>query len=618
MSDPIPPPSAPEARRRSGFDPNQLRAILWLRSRISRNQWGKAGRFGRFLSILFTLAGVVVALGGLAFGIFAGSLGLESAADWEILLVWDTIAAVFLFFWVGYLLVDVQRSETIDATKLLHLPVTPGQVFVLNYVASWVSPMLIIAAPGMIGLAVGLAIGRGARYLWLVPLIFGFLGIVTSFTYWLRGWLAGLMVNPRRRRSILVGLGMSVVLLSQLPNLWFNVIRTPARARPPRTITEVTPPAEGTAPANSAESEKESPKDLLLRPVTLLVHRIVPLLWLPGGAFSLVRGSVWPAALGAAGSAAIGAWALRRAHRSALRAYLGADDSGGPAKRAAVAARGAAGTASTATANAAKRKPLIERSLPFVSEQTSAVAVATLRCYLRAPEARMGLTMPFVMLVCFGAMALRPGVVTEPFQPLLPGGMVVAILFGWVQFAVNQFGFDRSGFRALLLSPVPRRHILLAKNLTLLIPSLLVQVMISAVLIALGRHDLELIAAAGAQYLTGFLLLCLLGNWASVAAPYRVSQGTMRRPKLSRKAVITGLMLVVSFPLSMLPAIAPSILGAACRAFDSLPGVPVALLSSLLLLAATALLYALLLGAQGRYLETHEREVLEVVTHEIE
>ena len=34
-----------------------------------------------------------------------------------------------------------------------------------------------------------------------------------------------------------------------------------------------------------------------------------------------------------------------------------------------------------------------------------------------------------------------------------------------VQFLANQFGFDRDGFRALILSPADRRLILLGKNL---------------------------------------------------------------------------------------------------------------------------------------------------------
>lgn len=587
------------ALARFGLHTGHLRTILWLRRRISRNQWSRAGSFAKFLHVGFVALGAVVSIGGLALGIGLGiALSGPSGAlrdPEKLLAIWDVLVGVFLFFWVGYLLVDVQRSETVDAAKLLHLPVTHGQVFVLNYLAAWVTPMVIATAPGLLGFAIGLSMGIGARFLWLVPLVLGFFILVTSFTYWLRGWLAALMANPRRRRSILVGVGMGVVLLSQLPNIWFNVLEPPERAR------SVSTTADGSAGA--VEPGRTS----------RIVHRVVPILWLPGGAAALARGNVWPAALGAAGSLALGAWALRRAHRSALRAYLGVESA--PART-----RGTrdAIAGPTARRTGRARRPLVERSLPFVSGQTSAIAMATLRSYLRAPESRMGLAMPFVMLVCFTAMVFRPGVLGKGFEPLLPGSLATCLLFGWLQFSVNSFGFDRGGFRALLLSPVPRRRILLGKNLALLVPSAIVQGIVTVVLLLLGRYGADLVAAGLLQFLTGFLVMSTIGNWASVAAPYRISQGTMRRPKLSRKAVVTGLAIAVTFPIAQLPALAPSLIEAACRALAILPGVPIALLTAPLFLALAIALHSLLLGEQGRHLARREQEVLEIVTHEIE
>ncbi len=57
----------------------------------------------------------------------------------------------------------------------------------------------------------------------LLPLVFGFFFMVTAWTYCLRGWLAALMVNKRRRRAIIVGVTMAFMLLAQLPNLLINV-----------------------------------------------------------------------------------------------------------------------------------------------------------------------------------------------------------------------------------------------------------------------------------------------------------------------------------------------------------------------------------------------------------
>ena len=56
----------------------------------------------------------------------------------------------------------------------------------------------------------------------LLPLVLGFVFMITAWTYCLRGWLAALMVNKRRRRTVIVWVTMVFVLLCQLPNLVFN------------------------------------------------------------------------------------------------------------------------------------------------------------------------------------------------------------------------------------------------------------------------------------------------------------------------------------------------------------------------------------------------------------
>ena len=50
-------------------------------------------------------------------------------------------------------------------------------------------------------------------------------------------------------------------------------------------------------------------------------------------------------------------------------------------------------------------------------------------------------------------------------RPLMAYGATVFLLTISLQLTGNQFGYDRSGFRAFVLSPIPRREILLGKNL---------------------------------------------------------------------------------------------------------------------------------------------------------
>ena len=82
---------------------------------------------------------------------------------------------------------------------------------------------LIVFLPGMAALSLGLVFGRGPAMLLLFPLLAAFFLMVTGLTYQFQGWLAALMVNPRRRRTVIVLLTMAFVLVFQLPNL-FNIL----------------------------------------------------------------------------------------------------------------------------------------------------------------------------------------------------------------------------------------------------------------------------------------------------------------------------------------------------------------------------------------------------------
>jgi len=75
--------------------------------------------------------------------------------------------------------------------------------------------------------------------------VLGVIFMVTAWTYCLRGWLAALMVNKRRRRAIVAGVTFGSILLIQLPNILSNLMRARDRHRP-RTV-ESAPADEETA-----------------------------------------------------------------------------------------------------------------------------------------------------------------------------------------------------------------------------------------------------------------------------------------------------------------------------------------------------------------------------------
>src|SRR5881628_575577 len=269
----------------------QLRTVLWLRWRLTRNQWSRrGGGLSAVLTMLAVVTGFVMALGGGVAGTIAGAVGLSKAPPQIMLLVWDVIIFIFLFLWILGVLAEIQRSETIDLGRLLHLPVSLKWIFVVNYLASHLTLSVIVFLPGALGLCAGLLWGRGWTMILMVPLVLGFVFMITAWTYCLRGWLVSLMVNKRRRRSILMGVTLAAVLLGQLPNLYFNVILRHDR-RQPGQFQPDQQEMPSSAPKGSGGLGGPSP-------ALLKAHRYLPPFWVAYGAMRLVEGNAWPAVWG--------------------------------------------------------------------------------------------------------------------------------------------------------------------------------------------------------------------------------------------------------------------------------------------------------------------------------
>src|SRR5580765_547743 len=293
----------------------QLSTILWLRWRLTRNQWAKSGGVGAVMAGIVAVLMAMLSITGFVGGWAVGALGMGDVSPMALMFVWLGLTAALGFFWMIGLLQELQRSESIDLQRLMHLPVALGQIFVVNYVASHAAISLALIVPAMMGLAIGLAISRGPAMLLMIPLALCMVFMITAWTYYLRGWLATLMSNPRRRRAVIMGVTLAFVLMAQLPNLIITMTRTD---RPTRGTVE-------TAAQREARKASDSERLVLL----VKAENFIPPLWVAAGARGLAEGRVLPALLGTLGCFAIGAYGLRRAYLSTLRFYQG--DSGGKA-----------------------------------------------------------------------------------------------------------------------------------------------------------------------------------------------------------------------------------------------------------------------------------------------
>jgi ABC-2 type transport system permease protein len=576
----------------------QLKTILWLRWRLTGNQWRRTGGLGAVFAAVILAAGLGLGTITFAGGLLSGALAMREGKPDVIMLVWLGVTAVFLFFWLIGLLSELQRSETIDLQRLLHLPVALGQLFVVNYLASLASLSIVLALPAMTGLALGLTYSRGIAMLLLLPLSWSMVFMVSAWTYCLRGWLAALMNNPRRRRAIIMGITAGFILLGQLPNLYINVLGGLDRSKQTKGGT-------------SEEARRERREAEQARKEHLMTaQKFVPPLWVSYGALTLAEHRVLPAILGTIGCFGLGVLGLKRAYRHTLNAYQGVT-TGKPR----------ATPAETATASAAAPKTtLIELRLPIVPEQAAAVALGTFKSMQRAPEVKMALGTGFLVTLILCAMVFfRAGPkIPEVAKPFAVTGSMAFSLFMLVQFFANQFGFDRQGFRAYVLSPIDRRLILFGKNLaTWPVGAVFGLVLLMAQSFWLKLPIVDALAALF-QLVTLLLLGSLGGNLLSILVPFRVQAGSLKPTKMPALAAIIMVVCQMLFPIIMVPVFAPPLLELLWRYVGWPALVPVNLIGSVIMAALTALFYWQTLGSYGRLLQQREIKILNTVTAEQE
>jgi hypothetical protein len=571
--------------------------MLWLRWRLTRNQWSRGGGLNAAIALVVLVVALVLALVGGVGGVTAGALALSGASPQVAMLTWDGLVALFLLFWMMGLVTDMQRSEIIDVRHLLHLPIALRDAFLLNYLASHLSLSLAIMLPAMLGLTAGLVLGRGPAMLLLVPLVLAFFFMITAWTYCLRGWLATLMVNKRRRRAIIMAVTMAFVLLVQLPNVAFNVWNRGRFANLPRTAS---------AMEQWAKRDAENRAALVF--VLDQAHLYVPVLWLPRGARALAQGDASPALWCILGMGALGTWGLRRAYRGTLRFYGGVET--GKVAPAPPAARTIDATG----------KILVEWNLPAIPQDAAAMALATFRSISRAPEVKMVLMMNVILLVFLGTSVLLSSGKGFPAggKPLAASTAVGVAFLGLMHVMFNHFGFDRDGFRALVLSPTSRGRILLGKNLALLPVALVVFAVYLGLATVLARLRAMDVLTAGFEFVGAFLATSVLGNVASILVPHRIAAGSLNPTKTAGTTVLVVMASQLFLVLAMLPVFLPAGLELLGDGLHWRGGAAIALVCAVLLAALSALLYWRTLPPLGRLLQRREQRILQVVTQEVE
>jgi ABC-2 type transport system permease protein len=247
------------------------------------------------------------------------------------------------------------------------------------------------------------------------------------------------------------------------------------------------------------------------------------------------------------------------------------------------------------------------------------VATAAFRSLTRAPEAKMMLLAPIIMVVVFGGVLMtRAGSPPEALRPLMAIGAATMIVLMSVQLIGNQFGYDRAGFRAYVLCPSPRREILLGKNLAFA-PLVLGFGFFAVLLIGIVYPmRIDHYPAAIAQLLSMFLVFCMLANVLSIFAPIAMAAGSVQPQNVKMVPVLLQFVFLMFFPVALVPVLLPIGVEVLVEEVGEVRGLPVSLVLSLMILTIVMLVYRRVLTWQGEWLETREQKILEVVTSKAE
>jgi hypothetical protein len=605
----------------------QFQTFVWLRWRLQVNQLKRGGIANAVIMAILAVSCLFLAAFLFVVSFLVGLFALPQASPTVVMLVWDGLVVGFLFFWTVGLITELQRSEAVSLDKFMHLPVSPAGAFLLNYLSSLVSLSLVVFVPPMVGLSLALVFAKGPAMLALWPLVAAFLLAVTALTYQFQGWLAALMVNKRRRRTVIVLVTMAFVLLCQVPNL-INILQPWKKQQQPdafdagwrerqaelqreRVAGKITPvdyqrrqkELQEEHQAHAEETNRRTWQEI--EHSARLINLAVPPGWLPFGAGASAEGNHLPALLGTLGLGLIGTVSLWRSYRTTMRLYTG-QFSAGKMRPVAVAAPPQGGKAPAR---------LLERQLPWLSEQASAITLSAFRSLLRAPEAKMLLLTPILLVVIFGSMFLAQSVnLPEDLRPLLAFGVLMMILVSMVQLVGNQFGFDRNGFRVFVLCAAPRREILLGKNLAIAPFAFALAMVALAVLQAVYPMRLDRFLATIPQLLSMYLLFCLLANGLSIFAPMRIAAGSLKPSNAKMIPMLLQGAVVFLMPVSMAPTLLPLGVEVLLEQLGWAHGLPVCLALSVLECLAVVGIYRLVLTWQGRVLQSREQAILQAVT----
>ena len=550
---------------------SQLLTLIWLKWRLLRNSLRSSkavvNRVASILGMLLALfAALIVALllGVAAYALsqpdalgdaFRRSASRNASASASAEFIFFSMFGLIYLMWATVPL-SIGGSKQFDAGKLLMYPITLRKLFAVDFLSELTTLHSVFAIPAVIAICVGVAIGTGnttAALLTAIPaILFG-----VALSKWLSTTIGSLLRRKRARGETIVALigaiaGLSAAVAGQVAPILFK------HAESFRSL-RWTPPGAAAF--------------LLVGDANDTIAYAIAFITLSAYGVALVVLTYW----------------------IARRAALGMEGRRRP-KTAAVAetVHGYAGW-----------------HLPLVSGELSAVVEKELRYTMRNAQVRMMALMPLILIVIRVVNAQRlgtgdtaaPGIFLTYGAGLLATGGVLYVFLILAGLSCNHFAFEEGGMRALILSPVDRRKILLGKNIAITILALVfATILLTLNAIVFRDLDAPKLLFICLSFVSFAALSSTIGNWLSIRFPKR-----MRFGKRLNVSGVAGLLLIPMVIVLSTPPLLATLVGIFTRSlvYEYL---------ALLVLAALSVgFYFLMLNFQGRSLQKREIDILEAV-----
>jgi hypothetical protein len=187
------------------------------------------------------------------------------------------------------------------------------------------------------------------------------------------------------------------------------------------------------------------------------------------------------------------------------------------------------------------------------------------------------------------------------------------LLIGMIGPVGNQFAFDRAGFRAFVLSPIPRRDVLMGKNLSVVPYAIVATVVVVAVSQWFSPMRIDHVVAILLQTITMYLVICVAGNLLSILGPMALKPGSGMPAKHQGIRHLYHLLALVLIPLFLALTLIPLGIELLLGLTERYASFPAYLVIGAVQAVVAVWLYRIALDRQGDLLQSREQQILEIV-----